>query len=258
MPSDSEVDSQDEGRYRHHKSRESKHGEDCDEKSSKKKRRSPSRSHRSYRSPHSAGSKDAVRKRTKRSRRSRSRSLSNSPAPSYSHKNRDLEDKEPPGACHCLGVFGLSSYTEEKHLKDIFSQYGPLESIFIIYDRQSGRSKGYGFVYFKSTEDAVEARKATQGLELDGRPIRVDYSLTTQPHPPTPGRYLGRSWSYDRGYPGYGAENHGSRFSRYSGRSRRHFRHCNYFNEEDNDDDYNEDYYYRRPRRFSPYSRHCQ
>ncbi|BFY97368.1 hypothetical protein BsWGS_00407 [Bradybaena similaris] len=133
----------------------------------------------------------------KSSRRRDERSRSYSPG-----ATRDSKDRDDPNVCHCLGVFGLSSHTQEKELRDVFSAYGDIDDICIIYDRQTGQSKGYGFVYFKSTSDATEARRNTQGLVLDRRPIRVDYSLTLRPHSPTPGRYLGRrsSRDYDRHY----------------------------------------------------------
>lgn len=56
----------------------------------------------------------------------------------------------------CLGVFGLSLYTTERDLKDVFSKYGPLADVCIVYDQQSRRSRGFAFVYFENTDDAKE------------------------------------------------------------------------------------------------------
>lgn len=65
-----------------------------------------------------------------------------------------------------------------------------------------GRSRGFGFVYFDRLEDARNAMaKCEGGLDIDGKIARVDYSLTTGPHNPTPGIYLGRrkrDGSFDR------------------------------------------------------------
>lgn len=68
-----------------------------------------------------------------------------------------------------------------------------MDSIQIVYDRQSGRSRGFGFVYYESLEDAREAKTSTNGLEIDGRRIRVDFSITKRAHTPTPGVYMGKA-----------------------------------------------------------------
>lgn len=56
----------------------------------------------------------------------------------------------------CLGVFGLSLYTTERDLRDVFTKYGPLSDVSIVYDQQSRRSRGFAFVYFENTDDAKE------------------------------------------------------------------------------------------------------
>jgi transformer-2 protein len=91
-----------------------------------------------------------------------------------------------------LGVFGLSLYTSEKDLKEIFGRYGELKHVNIVYDHLTGRSRGFGFVYFEDVEDSADAKENCNGLELDGRRIRVDYSITKRAHTPTPGVYMGR------------------------------------------------------------------
>lgn len=57
---------------------------------------------------------------------------------------------------------------------------------------QTGRSRGFGFVYFENRGDAEEAKERANGMELDGRRIRVDFSITKRAHTPTPGVYVGR------------------------------------------------------------------
>ncbi|XP_013074063.1 transformer-2 protein homolog beta-like isoform X2 [Biomphalaria glabrata] len=219
----------------------------------KSKRRSSSSSRRSPLSSRSPSPSERHRGRrgekSSRTRDDRSRSRT----PTAYRKDGDRDD---PNVCHCLGVFGLSSYTQEKDLKEVFGRYGPLEDICIIYDRQSGHSKGYGFVYFKSTSDAVEARKGTQGLVLDRRPIRVDYSFTTRPHSPTPGRYMGRRTSKDLDkYYCHDSGDYDDRSYRDSGR--RSYRDKQHYCDYDSRDDYRDDYddsYSRRSKRYSPYS----
>ena len=68
----------------------------------------------------------------------------------------------------------------------------------VILDGNSGRSRGFAFVYYEDIADATEARKEMNGTELDGRKIRVDFSITKRPHTPTPGMYMGRSTRDDR------------------------------------------------------------
>jgi len=71
-------------------------------------------------------------------------------------------------------------------------RYGDVDSCQIVYDHATGRSRGFAFVYFKEVDSAVEAKERLNGQELDGRRIRVDFSITQRPHTPTPGVYMGR------------------------------------------------------------------
>lgn len=63
---------------------------------------------------------------------------------------------------------------------------------------QTKRPKGFCFVYFESLEDAKVAKEQCSGMEIDGRKIRVDYSITERAHTPTPGIYMGKpTHTYD-------------------------------------------------------------
>lgn len=53
-------------------------------------------------------------------------------------------------------MFGLSLYTTERDLREVFSKYGPIADVSIVYDQQSRRSRGFAFVYFENVEDAKE------------------------------------------------------------------------------------------------------
>lgn len=123
------------------------------------------------------------------SRRRRSNSRSKSP---MSNRRRHVGDREDPSENCCLGVFGLSLYTTEREIKEVFGRYGPLDNINVVHDHQTGRSRGFAFVTYESVEDAKEAKEKTTGIELDGRRIRVDFSITRRPHTPTPGIYMGK------------------------------------------------------------------
>ncbi|XP_031439829.1 transformer-2 protein homolog beta isoform X3 [Clupea harengus] len=169
--------------------------------------RSRSRSHRSSRRYYSR-SRSGSRSRHRRSRSGsreygRRRSHSRSP---MSNRRRHIGNRANPDPNNCLGVFGLSLYTTERDLREVFSKYGPLADVSIVYDQQSRRSRGFAFVYFENNADSREAKERANGMELDGRRIRVDYSITKRPHTPTPGIYMGR--------PTYGAPSMSRRSSR--------------------------------------------
>lgn len=73
-----------------------------------------------------------------------------------SSRRRHVGNRENPPEGRCLGIFGLSIYTQERDLKDVFSKYGPIEDVQIVYDAQTGRSRGFAFVYFEDKNDANE------------------------------------------------------------------------------------------------------
>jgi len=109
-----------------------------------------------------------------------------------SSRRRHVGNRENPPTGRCLGIFGLSIYTQERDLKEVFTKYGPIDEVQIVYDAQSGRSRGFAFVYFEAPEDAAMAKERCNGIEIDGRKIRVDFSITQRAHTPTPGIYMGK------------------------------------------------------------------
>lgn len=98
----------------------------------------------------------------------------------------------PPGGSRVVAVFNLSIYTTEAELYDVFVKFGPLKKATVVLDAKTGRSRGFGFVYFESIEDARVAQVQANGIEIGDRRIRVDYSATDKPHDPTPGVYYGK------------------------------------------------------------------
>jgi len=70
-------------------------------------------------------------------------------------------------------VGGLPWATDSAALKDAFAAYGEVVEAKVITDRQTGRSRGFGFVTFTSEEDAQKALEM-DGNEMEGRKIRVD------------------------------------------------------------------------------------
>merc|ERR1711934_132566 len=167
------------------------------------------------RSP-SASRSPSPRKRSRSPPRSKSRSPSRSPSPaprkrsfsrspgdrrSYSRDRspspyrRPNQVDAPPN--RIIGIFGLSGDTRESDLRDTFTKFGPLEDVKLIIDKRTNESKRFGFIYFENQEDAVKAKSELNGMTLDGRKVRIDFSQTKRAHSPTPGKYLGKI-RYDR------------------------------------------------------------
>ncbi|KAG9102006.1 hypothetical protein FS749_000571 [Ceratobasidium sp. UAMH 11750] len=205
---------------------------------------------------------------------SRGRSRSRSPVP----RNRSPRRYSPPPRKRSppprprgtpsakpsavVGVFGLSIRTQERDLDEEFSRYGRVEKVTIVYDQRTDRSRGFGFVRMSSVDEAAQCVQELNGLELNGRRIRVDYSTTEKPHAPTPGEYMGyrRSEHDDKRrsersshYDGYGRDRDYGRDSRDSWRDR------DYGRREYRDRDYRDRRSPRRspspPRRRRSYSR---
>jgi len=71
-------------------------------------------------------------------------------------------------------VGNLSYDLSEDDLKTAFEEYGEVSSAKIIFDRYSGRSKGFGFVEMSSDDEAKAAIEALSGKELGGRTLVVN------------------------------------------------------------------------------------
>ncbi|XKL63231.1 hypothetical protein PGB90_005595 [Kerria lacca] len=66
----------------------------------------------------------------------------------------------------------------EEKLKDIFSEVGPVLSFKLVFDRDSGKPKGYGFCEYKDQETALSAMRNLNNYEIAGRNLRVDNACT--------------------------------------------------------------------------------
>ena len=73
-----------------------------------------------------------------------------------------------------LYVGNLSYSMDNGQLEDLFSKYGQVRSAEVIQDRDSGRSKGFGFVEMNDDNAAREAMEGLNGREQDGRPLTVN------------------------------------------------------------------------------------
>jgi RNA recognition motif-containing protein len=73
-----------------------------------------------------------------------------------------------------LYVGNLPYTTSEEDLRNLFSQYGRVDSVAVITDRETGRSKGFGFVEFPDDNEAKNAISGLSGQEFGGRALTVN------------------------------------------------------------------------------------
>ncbi|MFW6363147.1 MAG: RNA recognition motif domain-containing protein [Spirochaeta sp.] len=73
-----------------------------------------------------------------------------------------------------LYVGNMNYRTNEETLRGLFEAHGAVNSVTIIYDRQTGQSKGFGFVEMESPEAAEAAIEALNEYEVEGRRLRVN------------------------------------------------------------------------------------
>ena len=88
-----------------------------------------------------------------------------------------------------LFVGGLPYATTDDELQDVFAAHGKVVSAKVITDRETGRSKGFGFVEFETEEEAQAAMKALHDSELGGRRILVNEARPQEPRAPRNNSY---------------------------------------------------------------------
>lgn len=82
-----------------------------------------------------------------------------------------------------LFIGSLAYATTDDSLKAYFEQIGPVKSARVITDRDSGKSKGFGFVEYESDDDNQKAVDQLNGTELDGRAISVGLARPREERP---------------------------------------------------------------------------
>ncbi len=80
-----------------------------------------------------------------------------------------------------LFIGSLSWDTTDDSLRNFFAQVGTVASARVITDRQTGRSRGFGFVEYENDEEAKRAMDELNGKELDGRAIVVNEARPQAP-----------------------------------------------------------------------------
>ena len=73
-----------------------------------------------------------------------------------------------------LYVGNLSFDTSSNELQTLFAQAGTVESVSLIEDRETGRSRGFGFIEMSSSEEGAAAIQKFDGQEVGGRALRVN------------------------------------------------------------------------------------
>jgi RNA recognition motif-containing protein len=79
-----------------------------------------------------------------------------------------------------LYVGNLSFSATEEELRELFEQHGPTASVRVITDRETGRSRGFGFIEFEDAACADKALEALDGQDMGGRPLRVNEAQDRQ------------------------------------------------------------------------------
>lgn len=80
-----------------------------------------------------------------------------------------------------LFVGGLAWATSDESLRTHFEEYGEVTETKVVTDRETGRSRGFGFVTYAEEASADAAKDALNNSELDGRTIRVDHATEQRP-----------------------------------------------------------------------------
>lgn len=92
-----------------------------------------------------------------------------------------------------LYIGNLAFSVDSAQLTDVFSEFGTVDSANVITDRDTGRSKGFGFVEMSADSEATAAIEQLNGKELSGRAMNVSEA---KPRAPRPTRDFGSRRSY--------------------------------------------------------------
>ncbi|MEZ4225871.1 MAG: RNA-binding protein [Polyangiaceae bacterium] len=80
-----------------------------------------------------------------------------------------------------LYVGNIAHHTTEDTLTQAFAVFGEVQEVKLILDRETGRSRGFGFVSMVNAADAERAMTEMNGADLDGRPLRVNEAEERRP-----------------------------------------------------------------------------
>src|SRR5690606_17240289 len=86
-----------------------------------------------------------------------------------------------------LYVGNLNFDASEDQVRELFNSYGEVAEVKIIMDRFSGRSRGFAFVRYNSSDEAGKAKEALQGQPFQGKALVIDWARTEQRDRPAGG-----------------------------------------------------------------------
>ncbi|MGB7069830.1 MAG: RNA-binding protein [Pyrinomonadaceae bacterium] len=112
-----------------------------------------------------------------------------------------------------LYVGNLSFQTSSYELEELFAQAGTVESATVVEDRETGRSRGFGFVEMSSKEDGEKAIEDFNGKEVNGRELKVNEAKPREDRGGFGGG--GRGGNRGGGGGGYGGGGGGGRQNRW-------------------------------------------
>lgn len=78
-------------------------------------------------------------------------------------------------------VGNLSFQMSDQDLMALFTEYGQVNSAAVILDRETGRSRGFGFVEMESDDDARKAIESLNGRDIEGRTLNVNEARPREP-----------------------------------------------------------------------------
>jgi heterogeneous nuclear ribonucleoprotein A1/A3 len=113
------------------------------------------------------------------------------------------------GMANKLYVGGLSWNTDDQGLQEAFVKFGTVVEAKVIIDRDTGRSRGFGFVTFDNSDSAQRAIDEMNGASLDGRYLKVNHAEERARPPRGGGGFGGGGGGYGGGGGGRGGGGYG-------------------------------------------------
>ncbi|HLE11126.1 MAG: RNA-binding protein [Bdellovibrionales bacterium RIFOXYD12_FULL_39_22] len=108
-------------------------------------------------------------------------------------------------------VGNLPYSSNDQSLESLFAQFGTVQSAKVIIDRESGRSKGFGFIEMSSDEEAQNAIAQLNEKEVEGRNIKVNEAKPQEPRTGGGGGGGGGRGGFNRGGGGFKGGGRGGR-----------------------------------------------
>ena len=95
-----------------------------------------------------------------------------------------------------LFVGNLSYQTQSNDLQDYFAQAGVVRTVDVMFDKFTGKSRGFAFVEMSSSEEAIKAVEMFHNKELQGRQLTVNIARPREERAPRSGDHRGRGGDY--------------------------------------------------------------